>query len=161
MDYNPKELLIKFIGDSSIKESDIQKVDEYLYYINNRYYCVDDLNNHIYGNPWYYQNKYHDYDNYRCSVHYYTSHYLGKNGKGTRNLYVGTELVYTWKNRTDYYRKKKTKKQIDQLVSSYMNRMLKDFETSGKPINFDVDMARKLLTYEFTRDYGRKCWDFN
>lgn len=69
-------------------------------------------------------------------------------------------MIYTWKNRTDYYREKKTKKQIGQLVSSYMSRMLKDFETSGKPIDFDVDMARKLLTYEFTRDYGRSWLDF-
>lgn len=81
MEVNPKELLIKFIGDPNIKESNIQHIESGVYYVNNRYYRIDDLNNHIYGNTWYYQNKYQDYDNYRCSIHYYTSHYLGKNGK--------------------------------------------------------------------------------
>lgn len=156
---NKKALLVNFIGDAEINENEIIQVSYNLFEYKGRYYTVENRRDALYGDPWYSQHQYKDYNEYRCSIKYYTAHSYGRNGKGSRSIYAGGELIYTWSNRTDYYRNRKTTGQIRQMVNSYVNALLKDFEKSGKKIDFDIPTVQKLLAYEFSRDYGRRLFD--
>ena len=142
-------LLLKFINDPSVKESDIEQIDFRLFSYNGRYYKVDDLHYAQYGDSWYCQHYHKDYGHYRCSIHMYIFRSNPDwNGKCSVSLYVGGEEVYTWKNLA-YLCSKKTKNQISALANRYIFKMLNDFKKQGRFPDFDVDTVRRLLVHEF------------
>ena len=142
-------LLLKFINDPSAKESDIEQVDSRLFSYKGRYYSVEDLHYTQYGDPWYHKNYWKDYGHYRCSIHMFICRSNPDwNGKCSVSLHVGSEKVYTWKNRT-YLCSKKTKNQISALANRYIFKMLNDFNKQDRVPDFDVDTVRKLLVHEF------------
>ena len=119
--------------------------------VGERFYQVNDLKVHRYGESWFECHDYEDIKGFRVSSGYY----LTGLSNSQRSLYIGSEHVYTFNPRVAEYNKM-PEKRLNWLAHTYLDEYIK----AGKPGNADLDVLLKTIKYELGKLYLKRWYDY-